>query len=58
MYSKKKTTQKKQMKKTKQIRVGAWPTHPLPSFSRIFNFFLLLQNPLASTKIPVSGIDV
>ena len=21
-----------------QIRVGAWPTHPLPSFSRIFEF--------------------
>ena len=43
---------KQQYKKTlnfskKQIQVGASPTHPLPSFSRIFGFFLTWQNPLA-----------
>ena len=37
-----KTTRKKKKKKKfspQNIRVGAWPTHPLPSFSRIFWFF-------------------
>ena len=32
-------------KKKKSFRVGAWPTHPLSSFSRIFWFFLTWQNP-------------
>ena len=33
----KKTAQKTQyFKKKKEIRAGAWPTHSLPSFSRIF----------------------
>ena len=32
-------------KKKKKIRVGAWPTHPLSSFSRIFLFFSTWQNP-------------
>ena len=38
-------TAKKQHRKTQNFRVGTWPTHPLPSFSRIFGFFLTWQNP-------------
>ena len=42
-----KTTQNTQYLKKTKIRVGACPTHPLPSFSRIFWIFLTWQNPLA-----------
>ena len=44
-----KTEQKSQKNttfpKTITIRVGAWPIHRLPIFSRIFKFFLPWQNP-------------
>ena len=42
------TTKKKHTQfPKKRIRVRAWPTHPLPSFSRIFGFVLTWQNPLS-----------
>ena len=40
-----KNSTKKHKISRKKIRVGAWSTHPLPSFSRIFGFFLTWQNP-------------
>ena len=40
-------TKKHKISKKIQIRVGAWPTHPLSSFSRIFRLFSTWQNPLA-----------
>ena len=47
-----KTTQKTQHFPQKiKIRVGAWPTHPLPSFSRIFGFFFGLTKPLNNVAI-------
>ena len=47
----KKTAQKNTIfLKEKEIRVGAWFTHPLPSFSRIFGIFNLTK-PLSITLI-------
>ena len=43
MYSKKTTQENTKFPKKRQIRVGTWPTHPLPCFSRIFGFFLTWQ---------------
>ena len=46
MYNNKKQHENQKISKKMKIRVGAWPTHLLPSFSRIFGFFLTWQNPL------------
>ena len=45
-YQHKKTQKSATFPKKKKIRVGTWPDHPLPSFCRIFGFFLTWQNPL------------
>ena len=47
MYNNKKTQKVKKKKIQKKIRVGAWPTHPLPSFLG-FWLFLTSQNPWLS----------
>ena len=44
----KNTNKTQNYQKIIKIRVGAWPTHPLPSFSRIFWFFKLDKTPLNS----------
>ena len=38
-----------------RIRDGAWPTHPLPSFSRIFGISFNLTKPLSGIAIMSTG---
>ena len=49
---------KHKIKKIIIIRVRAWPTHPIPSFSRIFGIFLTWQNPLTNSVIISDLVDV
>ena len=39
MYNNKREHKKTKKNPKKKFRVGVWPTHPLPSFSRILRFF-------------------
>ena len=45
MYNNKNNTKKNNISKKNEIPVGAWPTRPPLSFSRIFGIVLTLQNP-------------
>ena len=48
MYNEKRNTKKHIISKKKKSELGLDPpTHPLPSFSRIFFFFSTWQNPLS-----------